>query len=143
MKAEIKIQECDEPYAVIYTEEITNEVQRVLGYLRSSSDTVIGRAEDKSYVLGVDEIVKVTVQNEHTYIHTKNGRFMTNKRLYEMKKALGRAFVQISKSVIVRISECESVESDFGGMMVLHLKNGSREYVSRHYVPEFKKSIGL
>lgn len=143
MKAELKIQECSEPYAVIYTKEITDEVQRVLNYMRENSDAIIGSADDKSYVIGINEIIKATVQNEHTYLHTGNGKYTTNKRLYEIKNILGNSFVQISKSVIVRILACKSVEADFGGMLILHLKNGSREYVSRHYVPEFKKSIGL
>lgn len=34
-------------------------------------------------------------------------------------------------------------EAEFGGMMLLTMKNGSSEYVSRHYLPEFKKYLGL
>ena len=143
MKAEVKIQQCPEPYAVIYTDQITDEVQRVLNYMRENSGTLIGMAEEKRYVIAAEQIVKVTVQKEHTYLHTASGKFLTGKRLYEIKDMLGNAFVQISKSVLVRISACESMESDFGGMMILHLKDGGKEYVSRHYLPEFKKSIGL
>ena len=143
LKAEVKIQECEEPYAVIYTEEITDEVQRVLSYMRDNADTLVGTADGRSYVISVHEIEKVTVEDDHTVLYTKRGRYLTGRRLYEVRNILGKAFVQISRSVIVRISACESVEADFGGVLLLHLKNGDREYVSRRYVPAFKKSIGL
>ena len=64
-------------------------------------------------------------------------------RLYEIKQMVGHDFVQISKSSIVRIDACESVEIDFGGALVLHIKNGLKTYVSRHYLKNFKKQIGL
>lgn len=44
MKAEIKIQDCPEPYAVIYTQEITEDIHRVLHYLKEAANTVIGLA---------------------------------------------------------------------------------------------------
>ncbi len=143
MRAEVKIQDGIEPYAVIYTAKITDEVQRILDFMNADVDTIIGTAADRRYVIARDEIIKVTVQDDHTCLHTAKGCFLSGKRLYEVKGMLGGAFVQISKSVIVRISACESVESNFGGMLLLNLSDGSREYVSRHYLPAFKKSIGL
>jgi len=143
IKAEIKLIDCPEPYAVIYTKQINEEVQRVLDYLQKNSDTIIGASGEKSYIILINEIVKATVQDERTYLWTERGKYVTNKRLYEIKSILGTAFVQISRSVIVRISACSSIETDFGGMLLLHLKDGSQEYVSRHYVTDFKKRIGL
>lgn len=143
MKATVKMTDCPEPYAVIYTADITDEVRRVLDYMRENANTMIGNANDRKYVLSASDIVKAAVENERTYLYTRNKRYVSGKRLYEIKKMLGDAFVQISKAVIVRLSECESVESDFGGVLVLHLKDGGKEYVSRHYVPAFKKKIGL
>lgn len=144
MKAEVKlIENCPEPYAVIYTREITQEVQRVLNCIKDNVVIIAGNDEDKTYMLAPDEILMVNVENNRTFIHTKEKVFSSNKRLYEIKDALGNEFLQISKSAIVRISACESVETAFGGMMLLRLKNGCKEYVSRHYLPGFKKSLGL
>lgn len=143
MEVEIKIQDCPKPHVVIYTHEITEEVKRVADYARENSDTLIGTSDNKSYVLGIGDIIKAAVENDRTFLYTRNKRYVCGKRLYEVKQILGRTFVQISKSVIVKISECESVETDFGGILLLHLKSGGKEYVSRHYVSEFKKSIGM
>ena len=37
----------------------------------------------------------------------------------------------------------ESVEAVFNGMMMLHMNNGSREYVSRIYLPDLKAFLGI
>ncbi|WP_317313020.1 LytTR family DNA-binding domain-containing protein [Absicoccus porci] len=143
MKAEIKIENCPEPYAIIYTPEINKEVQRILSYMQQNTQTLIGQKEDRQYVLFINEIVFVQVKEEKTYVYTMNQMYRSKKRLYELKQILGHDFVQISKSSIVRMQACESVEVDFGGALVLHVKNGLKTYVSRHYLKEFKKQIGL
>lgn len=144
MKVEVKIQSnCSKPYAVIYTDEITAEVQRILDYIKDNTNTIIGTVDERIYVLTRQDIFMVAVENERIYLYTKNGKFVSKKRLYEIKTELGSDFVQISKSVLVKVAACASVESVFGGMMLLHLKNGHKEYVSRHYLSEFKKSLGL
>ena len=37
----------------------------------------------------------------------------------------------------------ESVEPSFNGVMLLHMKNGEKEYISRKFVPQLKKYLGL
>ena len=63
--------------------------------------------------------------------------------MYELEQLLGPEFMRISKSIIVRIRKIESVEAVFNGMLLLHMKNGSREYVSRTYLPNLKSYLGI
>lgn len=143
MEVEIRIEEGGKPHAVIFTPEMTEEVSRIVSYIRDNSGTLPGRLDDRVYVLKAADIIKVEVEGEHTVLCTQDRRYQSDRRLYELRRMLGEGFVQISKSVIVRISACESMETDFGGALLLRLRDGSREYVSRHYLPEFRKSIGM
>ena len=143
MKAEIKIENCPEPYAIIHTPEVNEQVQRVLSYMRQDTHTLSGQKDDRQYVLSIHEILFAQVKEEKTYVYTMDQMYRVKHRLYEIKQMVGHDFVQISKSSIVRIDACESVEIDFGGALVLHIKNGLKTYVSRHYLKNFKKQIGL
>ena len=51
--------------------------------------------------------------------------------------------MQISKTTLVNLSYMDSIEPGFSGTLLLKLKNGSKDYVSRKYLPEFKKYLGL
>ena len=56
---------------------------------------------------------------------------------------LGADFMRVSKSIIVNLRKIESVEAVFNGMLQLRMKNGSKEYVSRTYLPQMKKYLGI
>ena len=65
------------------------------------------------------------------------------KRLYETEEILGRGFLRISKSAIVNLRCLDSVEPSMSGMMLLKLKNGMKDYVSRKYLPSLKNYLGI
>ena len=85
----------------------------------------------------------VRVENKDTIIYGKEHRSRCRKRLYEMQQQLGAGFMQISKSTLVNLSYMSNVEAGFSGTLLLKLKNGCKDYVSRKYLPEFKKYLGL
>ena len=85
----------------------------------------------------------VRVENGDTVIYGKDRSYRSRKRLYELEQQLGKQFMQISKSTLVNLSYMDSVESGFSGTLLLKLKNGCKDYVSRRYLPQFKKYLGL
>ena len=69
--------------------------------------------------------------------------YRSRKRLYEIGQQLGKQFMQISKSTLINLSYMDSIEPGFSGTLLLKLKNECKDYVSRTYLPEFKKYLGL
>lgn len=99
--------------------------------------------ENDIVILQPKEIYMVRVENKDTIIYGKEHRYRSRKRLYEMQQQLGAGFMQISKSTLVNLSYMSNVEAGFSGTLLLKLKNGCKDYVSRKYLPEFKKYLGL
>ncbi|MGI6315447.1 MAG: LytTR family DNA-binding domain-containing protein [Christensenellales bacterium] len=145
MKVEIKlIPEAKEPYAVIHASEVTPQVQRAADLLRADSPGVISVVEnERIIVLRPDEIYMVRVENEETVIYTKDKRYISRKRLYELEAILGKGFMRISKSALMNLRMLDYVEPTFGGLMLIVLKNKCRDYISRKYLPSLKKYLGL
>ena len=85
----------------------------------------------------------IRIEEGNTIIHTEMGKYYSGKRLYEMIRLLGRGFMQISKQTIINLSYIKSVEAGFSGTLLLKLKNGLSDYVSRKYLPELKKYLGI
>lgn len=145
MKVEIKVQaEIKEPYAVIYTGEVSEDVRRVAAMIEAHSCGVVSAMEnERIMVLHANEIYMVRVENEKTALYTRTKRFESGKRLYELEAILGNGFMRISKATLVNLDYLECVEPTLGGLMLLVLKNGCKEYISRKYLPAFKKYLGL
>lgn len=144
MKIEIKLNpEYSEPILVLHTARMTEELTRLIQSLEEQSDRIIVQDEARSVLLQSAEIFMVRVEDEQTALYTETKRYISSRRLYELEAQLGNPFMRISKSTLVALRQIASVESSFNGMMLLHLKNGLKDYISRTYLPNFKKYLGL
>lgn len=144
MKVEVKISEdVKESYAVIYTKAITEEIQRIISNFEEHDGVIIALDGEKIVILQQEEIYMVRMENSEVIVYCKDKKFKSKKRLYEMGEQLGSGFMQISKAAFVNLKMIECVEPYFNGMMNLKLKNGCSEYISRKYLPQFKKYLGI
>ncbi len=144
MKVEIKISpEITEPYAVLYSNSITDEIRNAASALEANGMVITAKSDSRIVVLQPREVFVVRVENDKTVIHCRSERYASDKRLYEMEQQLGREFVRISKATLVNLWEIASIEPSFNGIMLLTMKNGCKEYISRKYLPALKKTLGL
>ncbi len=133
-----------EPYAVIYTDRVTDEIQRMIDIFSTSGNPVIAlQNEEDLVVLQPNDIYMVRVEDGDTIIYGEKRKYRSRKRLYEISRQLGKQFMQISKSTLINLSYMDSIESGFSGTLLLKMKNGCKDYVSRTYLPEFKRYLGL
>ena len=144
MKIEIRISsDIKEPYAIIYSNTMTDEIQSVVSVLDSTEVIITVTDNERIIVLQPKEIFMVRVEDEKTVIYCQNEKYLSGKRLYELEAVLGKGFMRISKTTLINLKEICSVEPSFNGMMLLIMKNGSKDYISRKYLPDFKKYLGL
>ena len=135
--------EYDPPYAVIYTDTVTDDIRKAIDLLGTKETPLIAQQGDRIEVIKPDEVYMIRVEGGDTIIYTEKEKYYSRKRLYETYEQLGAGFMQISRQTIVKLSCVKSVEAGFNGTLLLKLKNGYSDYVSRKYLPEFKKYLGL
>ena len=145
MKVSVEISpEYTEPYAVIYTSRMTDDIQRTLEAFGSGESPITALLNEENLViLQPMDIYMVRVENGDTILYGKQQKYRSRKRLYELGQQLGSQFMQISKSTLINLSYMDSIEPGFSGTLLLKLRNGCKDYVSRTYLPEFKKYLGL
>ena len=144
MNVKIEIsKEYDTAYAVIYTKAVTYEIQRLVELFEKDQGPVTVFQEDRIVVLKSEEIYMIRVEDEKTIIYSEHDQYRSRKRLKEVFEQVGDSFMQISKSTIVNLNYLDSVEAGFGGTMLIKLKNGCKDYVSRFYLKDLKKYLGL
>lgn len=147
MRVDINIsEEIKEPYAVIHTGQLTPEIaelSREISQFQTNKSVIIGYKDENMVVITPEKIVLIRVENEKVYLIVENDTYRVSKRMYELLQLLGKDFMQVSKSAAINLNYLKSVEPSFNGVMLLHMENGEREYISRKYVPELKKYLGL
>jgi len=136
--------EYKEPFAVIHTDKVTDEIRRMIDIFGNSETPITAlQNEEDIVVLQPKDIYMVRVENGDTVIYGAKQKYRSRKRLYELADQLGKQFMQISKTTLINLSYMDSIEPGFSGTLLLKLKNGDKDYVSRKYLPEFKKYLGL
>lgn len=70
-------------------------------------------------------------------------RYRMRERLYELEGAVGREFVRINQSCIVNVARIERFEASFAGALLVVMKCGYRDYVSRRQMKAVKERIGI
>ena len=146
MRVDLKLDgEYTEPLAVIYTAEITDEVTEAVKRLKETgSDIITGFTDERAEILSPDDIYRVYSENQKVLAVTEKGTFRLRMRLYQAEEKLsGRKFVRISNSEIINLNKTANFDLSFVGTIQVKLKNGDTTFVSRRYVSEIKKILGI
>ncbi|HHW94856.1 MAG TPA: LytTR family transcriptional regulator [Mogibacterium sp.] len=144
MKVNVEVsEEYFPPYAVIFTDAVTDEIQKIIDILATDNSPIIAQQEDRMVVIKPEEVYMVRVEGGNTVIYTEKSKYYSRKRLYELIEQLGAGFMRISKQTVINLSCIQSVEAGFSGTLILRLNNNISDYVSRKFLPELKKYLGI
>lgn len=140
IKSELK-----EPYVVVYTNEITEEIQHIVQRLSNTQNKILtGIKDEKIFLLENDEIYCFYSENKKIYAKTDKGNLWVKQKLYQLEEMFeGTSFVRISNSCIVNVNKIKNLEISFSGAIDIVFKNGEKEFVSRRYVSKIKKYLGI
>ena len=143
MHIEIDISaEIKEPYAVIHTNAMTPQINKLISYVQNMDHVIAVYEEDNIVILKPEEIYMIVSAGRSVTIYCEKQEYLSRKCLYEFEDMLKSSFIRISKTTLVNLHQIRRVEPSFNGMLVV-MKNGQKDYISRKYLPEFKKYLGL
>ena len=135
----------EEPHADIHTNELTDNITKVMSILESddSNDMLAVKKGSDIALLEFDDVFMLRVEDKQVNVYTENGQYLVKKPLYQVEETLSSDFVRISKTTIVNLRKIERVAPSLKGMMFIELKNGLKDNISRKYLPDFKNALEL
>ena len=138
-----QVDEKEKEQALIRAVEKTPDILSAMDLLENGSGGVTVMKDRSTYFCRLTQIYYIESVDKRTYVYTKNDCFESRDRLYEMEEKLGTYYVRISKSMIVNLRKVRNVSAEPGGRMVAVLLNGERVIISRSYVKEIKRRLGI
>jgi DNA-binding LytR/AlgR family response regulator len=98
----------------------------------------------RTELLRVSDLILIDVDGSSLILETRHGRLVTNDRLYKFRARLNNPdFVQVSKHAVLNINHLKALESSFSGNMLALLTNDIKTDVSRRYLSDLEKALGL
>ncbi len=96
------------------------------------------------YRLPVKEIFYFETVDNKSFFYSKDRVYETKLKLYEFEELCrGTAFFRASKSVVLNADRIRCVKPALSGRFEATLENGEKVVVSRQYVADLKKALGM
>ena len=129
--------------ALIRAVEKTADILSAMDLLENGSGGITVIRGGSTFFCKLTQIYYIESVDKRTYVYTKGDCYESRDRLYELEEKLGMYYVRISKSMIVNLRKIQNVSAEPGGRMVAVLLNGERVIISRSYVKEMKRRLGI
>ncbi len=136
----------EEDEIIIKMAELSDEVLKMVRRLKDgvSKETLAVYDGENIQMIPTKDILYFDAANDHVFAYTKGNCFDTKKKLFEIEELLSdSAFLRISKNAIVNIKAIDHLSPEFNGRFIASLKNSEDIIISRGYVPELKKKLGI
>lgn len=132
---------------IIEASELDKDVMKLMSdieNLGSKRSILAINMEDRLEMLSYNQIILIEVFTNQIIIQSVDKIYETKGQLKTIYNKLPKStFIQISKNTIINIDHLDYLEAAFSGNMTAFLTNKVKTNVSRKYLPDLKKLIGL
>ena len=149
MKVEFKKDESlhDEIRVEVKSAEQDSTINKLLAYIskfdKQERSLLPIKTSDRIVTIKMNTLIKIEVQATSLTYYTTAEVVKTTGRLYQVLEVLNDNFVQVSRHSIINLNYLESIENGFAGNMIVRLANNLKTDVTRKYLPELEKELGL
>ena len=149
MKVEFKKDESlhDEIRVEVKSVEQDSTINKLLAYIskfdKQERSLLPIKTSDRIVTIKMNTLIKIEVQATSLTYYTTAEVVKTTGRLYQVLEVLNDNFVQVSRHSIINLNYLESIENGFAGNMIVMLANNLKTDVTRKYLPELEKELGL
>lgn len=143
MKFKTIIKEDVEEYVEIYAKKRTKLIDQIESLCSNDEIELIGYFEDESCLLNVNEVQRIYVENDKTYVSIEDKKYRIKYRLYQIEELLNDDFIKINQSCLININYIQKFKTSWGGSLLVQLKNKDVDYVSRRQTKVVKERLGI
>lgn len=137
----------DDIEVLIKAARLSPAVLQLLQQIQQLSDnrpTLPLTVGDRVVVLAVNDIVAIEVYGDELTVHTMTKVYTSRGQLKAIRAKLNpQLFIQVAKSTILNINYLTSLEASFSGNMTAFMSNQQKLTVSRKFLPDLKRLLGL
>lgn len=143
----ISVREVDsreEEEILIKCHEMNEEIMELVRRLKMDQDRLTAYADGEVYRIALWDVFYFETVDNKSFLYCEDKVYETKLRLYEFENLTRSGkFFRASKSTVLNTAKISHVKPSMSGRFEVYLKNGECVLVSRQYVPELKKQIGL
>jgi len=138
-----KPQAGEEEHIIVKCHNINPELLNALNKFKSQGNFLVANIGNEIHRVSPMDIFYIETVDNKTFFYCVRDVYESKQKLYELEELQISDFLRISKSVIVNLSKIKSLVPALSGRLEAILINGEKVIISRQYVNELKKSLGI
>lgn len=134
----------EEDEIIVRCKSLDDKILNLIYSLKSENDKLTGYEDDKIVKLDLKDIFYFESVDNKVFAYAGKGVYEVHKKLYEIEDEYAHTdFLRISKSAIVNVAKIAYLKPGFNGRFEAKLKNDEKIIISRQYVTDLKKKLGI
>ncbi|MDF2842876.1 MAG: LytTR family transcriptional regulator [Herbinix sp.] len=139
-----EINQGEEEQIIIRCNKIDDNILRMVSQLKLDQKKLAGIKDGNITMIDPANVYYFEGIDNKVFLYCKQSVYETKLKLYEIEEDYNRSnFFRASKSIILNIAKIKSISPAYSGRFEALLFNGEKVVISRQYVPELKKKLGL
>ncbi|MGN0622578.1 MAG: LytTR family DNA-binding domain-containing protein [Oscillospiraceae bacterium] len=129
---------------IIRSNNIDERILKLIYAIKSGRDKLTCYEEGSIRLIEPKSVFYFEAVDNKVFVYCESKVFEIRQKLYEIEQQFENSdFIRVSKSVIVNIGKIQKLTPTFNSRFEALLKNGEKIIISRQYVPEMKKKLGI
>ena len=124
--------------------QMTDELKDIIATIGLIDKTFAGKQNGEVYFISVKDIYYFESVDGAVFFYTEDKMYEAAAKLYKIEESLQSfKFARVSKSAIVNLSKMQSIKKAKNSRLTATLSNQEKIIVSRQYVPEIMRKMGI
>ena len=140
----LEIPKNEEEEIMIRCHEINEEVLSLLHRLKLSQEKLVVTRQGEIHKIALQDVFYFETVDNKSFLYCESQVYETKLKLYEFEDLIqGSKFFRAFKSTVINAMKISYVKPSISGRFEVCMENGEKLSVSRQYVAELKKKIGI
>lgn len=137
--------EFKETSITINAPNLTNEIQSLIQYIshiNAMPNHIMASENNKIYCIDLERVICFFSKDKYNYVRVKEGTYKIKQKLYELEEMLRKSeFIRISNSCLIHMKQVECFDTSVLGTVLVRLKDGTQETISKRRVSQIMKFL--
>ena len=136
--------EGEEDEIIVRCASLDERLMSLISALKTEQIMLAGYMDDKIVKLAPKDIFYFEAVDNKVFAYSGKSVYEVRKKLYEIEEEYAYTdFLRISKSAIVNVAKIAYIRPLLNGRFEAKLKNDEKIIISRQYVMDLKKKLGI
>ena len=133
-----------EPEIIVRCKEVDQTLQDIISYIGIADKNIVGDLNGETFFIPLNKILYFESVDKVVFIYTEEQVYRSSAKLYVLEEQLADTyFARISKTAILNLKKLTSVRAARNAKLEGTLTNKEKVLISRQYVPQIKKRLGV